>query len=98
MVYNNDYTSALSKLSAAGAVLDIVFLDPPYDETEYYKTALELLQEYELVDEGSLVIAEHLYNNNLLEQYGKFTRIKEKKYGSIGVDVYIYEYQSQAQQ
>ena len=66
-------------------------MDPPYDQLDYYPQAMDILQERGLLDEGSIVIAEHLYDNKLLESYGRLTRIKEKKYGTIGVDVYIYE-------
>ena len=56
-----------------------------------HQAFLELLQEKELLDEGSIVVAEHHYDNKLSESYGGLVRIKEKKYGSIGVDVYIFE-------
>ena len=88
VVINSDYRSAIAKITDR---LDVVILDPPYDQTGYYEDALSLLQERELLDEGSVVVAEHLYDNTLLETYGNLVRIKEKKYGSIGVDVYIFE-------
>ena len=46
------------------------------------------LQEYGLVDERSVVICEHLYDNKLSDTYGKLEKFKEKKYGSIGVDLF----------
>ena len=49
------------------------------------------MQDKGLLDEGSIVVAEHLYDNKLSERYGRMVRIKEKKYGSIGVDVYSFE-------
>ena len=88
VVINSDYRSAIARITDR---LDVVILDPPYDQTGYYEDALSLLQERELLDEGSVVVAEHLYDNTLLETYGNLVRIKEKKYGSIGVDVYIFE-------
>ena len=88
VVINSDFRSAIARITDR---LDVVILDPPYDQTGYYEDALSLLQERELLDEGSVVVAEHLYDNTLLETYGNLVRIKEKKYGSIGVDVYIFE-------
>ncbi len=88
VVINSDYRSAIARITDR---LDVVILDPPYDQTGYYEDALSLMQERELLDEGSVVVAEHLYDNTLLETYGNLVRIKEKKYGSIGVDVYIFE-------
>ena len=90
-VYNSDYQAAISELGSLGIKLDVVFMDPPYDELDYYEKAMSLLQENELLDEGSLVIAEHLYDNKLSDTYGNLHRSREKRYGSIGVDVYIYE-------
>ena len=85
---NCDFRSALSKI---GTKLDIVIMDPPYDNLEYYGEAMEILQEKDLLDEGSVVVAEHLYDNKLPESYGRLTKIKEKKYGTIGVDIFIFE-------
>ena len=97
-VYNNDFKSAIAKIGGEGVTLDLVFLDPPYEQTDYYETAISLMQEYQVVDEGTLVVAEHLYDNKLSDKYGNFIRIKDKKYGSIGVDVYIYENPSEGVQ
>ena len=90
-VINSDYQAAIKKLGGLGITLDVVFMDPPYEETAYYEKGMNLLQENGLLDEGALLIAEHLYDNKLSDTYGNLHRIKEKKYGSIGVDVYIYE-------
>ena len=94
-VYNTDYQTAITKISELGDTLEIVFMDPPYEETSYYGKAMEMLQDNGLLDEGSLVVAEHLYDNKLSDKYGDLIRIKEKRYGSIGVDVYIYEKQEE---
>lgn len=87
-ITNLDYKTCISKLQEK---LDIVFLDPPYIETEYYDLTMKLLQENDLLEEGSIVVAEHIYDNILLESYGKLIKIKEKKYGTIGVDIFIYQ-------
>lgn len=85
---NSDFRSALARIDTT---LDVVIMDPPYDQLDYYPEAMEILQERELLAEGSIVVAEHLYDNKLSETYGRLNRIKEKKYGSIGVDVFIFE-------
>lgn len=87
-VVNCDFKAALGRIDKK---IDVVIMDPPYDQLDYYDDAFELLQENGLLDEGSIVVAEHLYDNQLLDNYGKLTRFKEKKYGTIGVDVFIYE-------
>ena len=91
VVLNRDFESALTELSGKKEkpVFDIVILDPPYEKTDYYATAMEKLQEPGLVDEGSVVVCEHLYDNKLSDTYGKLVKFKEKKYGTIGVDLFI---------
>lgn len=93
-VYNCDYQSAIERIGELGITMDVVFMDPPYEETDYYDKAMKKMQDLGLLDEGSLIVAEHLYDNKLSDTYGNLRRIKEKKYGSIGVDVYIYEKES----
>ena len=83
---NRDYQTCIAGMSEP---LDIVIMDPPYAELDYYKDCFDILQDNNLLEKGSVVIAEHLYSNPLDECYGNLTRIKEKKYGTIGVDVYI---------
>ena len=90
VVIGRDFEAALTEIAGRREkpVFDIVILDPPYEKTDYYDTALQLLQEYELIDDATIVVCEHLYDNKLLDTYGKLQKIKEKKYGTIGVDVF----------
>ena len=85
VLINKDYKSAISNIEST---LDIVFMDPPYEEISYYETAMSMLQENNLLEKGSIVVAEHLYDNKLLETYDDLIKIKEKKYGTIGVDIF----------
>lgn len=86
LISNKDYASCLTGITDK---LDVVLMDPPYNEVGYYENAMKLLQDYDLLEEGSIVVAEHLYDNPLEESYGDLHKIKEKKYGTIGVDVFI---------
>ena len=88
VAYNCDFKAALARIDTT---LDVVIMDPPYEETGYYLQAMEILQERGLLDEGSVVVCEHIYDNKLPESNGRLTRIKEKKYGTIGVDIFIFE-------
>ena len=83
---NRDYQTCIAGITEP---MDVVIMDPPYAELDYYDDCFALLQEHELLEKGSIVIAEHLYSNPLQDSYGNLTRIKEKKYGTIGVDVYL---------
>ena len=88
VIFNSDFKAVPGKIKEK---VDVVLMDPPYDHLGYYEDAMQSLQDFGLLDEGSIVVTEHLYDNKLSETYGKLRRIKEKKYGTIGVDVYIYE-------
>ncbi|MCF0141178.1 MAG: 16S rRNA (guanine(966)-N(2))-methyltransferase RsmD [Mogibacterium sp.] len=85
--FNADFRNCLARIDET---LDVVFLDPPY-EAGYYEECFELLEEYKLMEEGSIVVAEHNNDNILPERFGSFVRFKEKKYGTIGVSIYIME-------
>ncbi len=87
IVYNTDFKAALKRIKEK---VDVVIMDPPYEMMNYYDEAFSIMQDSGMLDEDSIVVAEHLYDNKLLESYGRLERIKEKKYGTIGVDVYIY--------
>ena len=90
VVLGKDYMAALSALAGSrnGLCFDIVIMDPPYEMTEYYVKAMEMLQELGLIDENSIVVCEHLYDNTLSDTYGKLQKTRSKKYGSIGVDTF----------
>lgn len=88
VAFNSDFKAALARINTT---LDVVIMDPPYDQLAYYGEAMDILQERGLLNEGSIVVAEHLYDNKLSESYGNLRKLKEKKYGSIGVDVFIFE-------
>ena len=89
-VIGKDFEAALTGISGKREkpVFDIVIIDPPYEKTGYYNIAMMKLQELGLVDEGSVVVCEHLYDNKLSDTYGNLSKFKEKKYGTIGVDLF----------
>lgn len=80
-----DFRKALSEVDA---VFSLVLLDPPYREG-FYEPSFHLLAENQLVEEGGIIVAEHLYDNKLPDTIECFEKIKEKRYGTIGVDVFI---------
>lgn len=91
LLLNRDFTSAIEEISRrkSGTVFDIVIMDPPYEKTEYYETGMRMLLDNGMIDEGSIVVCEHLYDNKLSDTYGNIKKLKEKKYGSIGVDLFV---------
>jgi 16S rRNA (guanine966-N2)-methyltransferase len=61
-----------------GQTFDIVFLDPPYESVTEYSTALDLLggEASAVLNENSIVVAEHLRRNALAESYGTLERYR----------------------
>ena len=96
VVIGKDFTAAIDEIAARrpDTVFDVVIMDPPYEKTEYYTIAIQKLQENGLIDEGSIVVCEHLYDNKLSDAYGNLVKFKEKKYGTIGVDVFSVDNES----
>lgn len=74
----------------AGKPLDLIFLDPPYDDAEEYRKTLTLLgtAEMELVGEDSLVIAEHTRKQPLLDTYGTLQRTRTLQHGDAALSFY----------
>lgn len=87
VVSNSDFRKFIMNLNDT---VDVVLMDPPY-EGGYYEEAFNLLAENGVIDDGSIVVAEHLYENTLEERYGNLKKLKTKKYGTIGVDIFVYE-------
>ncbi len=56
-VLNLDYQQALQRLK--GKTFDIVFLDPPYAQKEFYGKAISLLEEGGLLSPGAALVIEY---------------------------------------
>ena len=82
--YNNDFRKALT---LANREFDIIFVDPPYREG-YYGEVFELVEEYGLLADGGVIVAEHLNDNELSDNMLSFSRTKHKRYGTTGVDFF----------
>ena len=50
--------------------------------------AVEKIAELDLLSDDGLIVAEHHQAEILPDKIGAFTKIKEKKYGTIIVDIY----------
>jgi 16S rRNA (guanine966-N2)-methyltransferase len=82
--------SALKRLAASGTVADLVFLDPPYSNTDEYESTLALLggECRQLLAPGAIVIAEHLKKLDLDESYGSLHRFRTLKQGDSILSFY----------
>ena len=91
-VVASDALKALEHLakssSAATAGIDLLFLDPPYAETEQYKIVLTLLGGANLLAENAVVIAEHQRSLDLAETFGKLERVRVLRQGDAALTFY----------
>jgi 16S rRNA (guanine966-N2)-methyltransferase len=58
-ILQQDSIRALRALESSSAVMDFIFLDPPYDMENAYRHSLEALSKMRLLKRESIVIAEH---------------------------------------
>lgn len=67
-----------ANVSKTGQTLDIVFLDPPYEALPEYAATLGLLggETARVLNENSIVIAEHQRRSPLAESYGSLKRYR----------------------
>jgi 16S rRNA (guanine966-N2)-methyltransferase len=77
----------------AGKPMDIVFLDPPYEEAEEYRKTLASLGDpaEELLHADSLVIAEHLRKQPLADRYGVLRRTRTLLQSDAALSFYAVE-------
>ena len=73
-----DYIKALKYFRDNNIKFDIIFLDPPY-QTNYIEKSLELINEYNLLNENGIIVCESDDINKVI--YNNYTCLKEKKYG-----------------
>jgi 16S rRNA G966 N2-methylase RsmD len=76
--------------TAGGDGFDLVFLDPPYDESEEYAATLGGLggDAIGLLKPGALVIAEHRRKERLEDGYGRLWRTRLLEQGDAALSFY----------
>jgi len=91
-VVASDAMKALERLAREPAVknarVDLLFLDPPYAETEQYKTVLAFLGGANLPAENAVVIAEHQRSLDLPETSGNLKRVRVLRQGDAALTFY----------
>lgn len=80
--------SILEQRHGAAADVNLVFLDPPWTDTDEYERILGALGEAKFLPPSALVIAEHSARQALKETYGRLRRVRELKQGDAAVGFY----------
>ena len=78
-VLNMDFKKALNYFKDKNIKFDLIFLDPPYN-TSYIEESLELIKEYNLLNEEGLIVCES-DNLDRIIYPNMYKVVKDKKYG-----------------
>jgi 16S rRNA (guanine(966)-N(2))-methyltransferase RsmD len=70
--------TALKRVTETGRAVDIVFLDPPYDQAAEYESTLTMLggECRRLLAPGAVIVAEHLKKRDLAPGFGALSRYR----------------------
>jgi 16S rRNA (guanine(966)-N(2))-methyltransferase RsmD len=84
---------AKRKTAAPGDLLDLVFLDPPWEAEAEYEKTLRLLgsaRGQAILAPGALVVAEHSSKSPLPECYGDLAQTRTLKQGDAALSFYAF--------
>ena len=80
-ILNTDTFWAIKQLAQNKRKFDIVFIDPPYGH-ELAKKTLKTLMAYDILHPNCFIIVEYHKHETLPELEGRFSLIRERKYGA----------------
>ena len=81
----------LAKAAAPGGLLNLVYLDPPWEAEAEYANTLHLLgsaRGQAVLAPGALVVAEHSSKSPLAERYGELVQTRTMKQGDAALSFY----------
>jgi 16S rRNA (guanine966-N2)-methyltransferase len=82
---------AKSAQSTPGGLVDVVYLDPPWEAEAEYEKTLHLLgsaRGQAMLAPGALVVAEHSSKSPLAERYGELAQTRTLKQGDAALSFY----------
>jgi 16S rRNA (guanine(966)-N(2))-methyltransferase RsmD len=82
---------AKSAASAPGGLVDVVYLDPPWEADAEYEKTLHLLGSARgraLLAPAALIVAEHRSKSPLAERYGELVQTRTLKQGDASLSFY----------
>lgn len=87
-VYKNDWKRALKVLIQREMAFRVIWLDPPYKNTDVYTDILNIVNEHQLLEKDGCIVCEHTKDLVLPEYVGGLERSKTAQYGTIGISIY----------
>jgi 16S rRNA (guanine966-N2)-methyltransferase len=89
LVVPRDAKSALTKLEKESlAPFDFIFLDPPYGDENKYQEVLQALEKSPLVNDSTVIIAEHRKSFALPGSLGKLQQLRTLRQGDAVLSFY----------
>ncbi|TFB23320.1 16S rRNA (guanine(966)-N(2))-methyltransferase RsmD [Filobacillus milosensis] len=89
-IYRNDAFRAIKAAGKRKKTFDFIFLDPPYGKVPFMKL-FTALTEYELLEDGALIICEHSQEEQLPDSFDSYTMLKREEYSSL-TQITIYQF------
>ena len=82
-----DYKDALKYFKNNNIKFDLIFLDPPY-KLKLINNCIDLISKYDLLNDNGIIVCE--FENEVIKR-DDYKLIKEKKYGTKNVNIYVNE-------
>lgn len=83
-VLNSDYLVALKKLNDQNCIFDYIYVDPPYENLQYYEKALEFIHQNKILEDNGMLIIEAKEGINI-NNLNLYDIIDSRKYRSTMV-------------
>ena len=83
-----DVPAAIERLADRGTRADLVFADPPYDDSDAYDSVLDLLGDADVLSRSALVVLEHHHKRQLPAFAGQLERTRIVKQGDATLSFY----------
>ena len=84
VILSGDYRQNLERIHDK---VDIILIDPPY-ASDFYLDALSEISKADILNKDGCIVCEHSDRDELPDEFAGFTKVKDKRYGSIGVTIY----------
>lgn len=86
-IEKRDARQAVALLKQQDVTIDLLFVDPPYADVEYYEIVGDLIA-HGLVAEDAMIVCEHDKHIDLPEQYDTYNQISSAVHGSTAITIY----------
>ena len=67
--------------------VDLIYIDPPYQEN-LYEPVLSSIKLFDILKDNGIIICESTYGTPMPELFEPYKKEKERRYGKIGITIY----------